>query len=112
MHLSLGAVWAHEFRRGSGFGERAESNFSFLVTTEITISSFNGFNVGSMGPYTCGVVDLHLGEQLAVDAEVAELAPLVADDAVALAGHGDEAWESAVVWPLQSPKEVPSDGVE
>lgn len=37
--------------------------------------------------YTCGVIDLHLGQQLAIDAEVAELTPVVVDDAVALTGH-------------------------
>lgn len=34
-----------------------------------------------------GIIDLHLCQQFSINAEVAEAASLVADDAVALAGH-------------------------
>ena len=46
------------------------------------------------------VVDLHLGQQFPVDAEVAEAASLVADDAVALAGHRNEARTQAGLWAI------------
>ena len=46
------------------------------------------------------VVDLHLGQQFAVDAEVAEASSLIADDAVALAGHGDESRTQAGLWAI------------
>ena len=62
--------------------------------------------------YPRGVVDLHLRQQLAVDAEVAEASALVADDAVALAGHGDEARLLAQLRALQGPQQVPRDGVD
>lgn len=58
-----------------------------------------------------GVIDLHLCQQLPVDAEVAETATVVVDDAVALAGHRDEPWTLIVIGALQGPQEVPRDGV-
>lgn len=62
--------------------------------------------------YTCGVIDLHLGQQLSIDAEVAELTPVVVDDAVALAGHWDQTGEHTVVGTLQSSQEITGDGVD
>lgn len=59
-----------------------------------------------------GVIDLHLCQQFPINAEVAEAAPLVVDDAVALTGHGDEPRALIVVWALQSPQQVPCDGVD
>lgn len=37
--------------------------------------------------YPGGIIDLHLCQQFPINAEVAEAAPLVVDDAVALTGH-------------------------
>ena len=37
--------------------------------------------------YPGGIIDLHLCQQFSINAEVAEAASLVVDDAVALAGH-------------------------
>lgn len=37
--------------------------------------------------YPGGIIDLHLCQQFSINAEVAEVASLVVDDAVALAGH-------------------------
>lgn len=51
-------------------------------------------------PYSGGIVDLHLCQQFSINAEVAKAAPLVVDDAVALAGHGDKPWALIVIWPL------------
>lgn len=62
--------------------------------------------------YPAGIVDLHLGQKLSVYAEVAEATSLVVDDAVAFAGHGDEARPLAQLRPLQSPEQVPCDGVD
>lgn len=64
-----------------------------------------------MRAYPGRVVELHLSEQLAIDAEVAEAASLVVYDAVTLAGHGDEPRLLAVFWTLQSPQQIPCDGV-
>lgn len=61
--------------------------------------------------YTCGVVNLHLGEQLSVDAEVTELASLIADDTVAFTRDRYEPRERTVIGTLQSPEEIPGDGV-
>lgn len=58
-----------------------------------------------------GIIDLHLCQQLPVDAEVAETASVVVDDAVALAGHRDEPRTAVVIRALQGPQEVPRDGV-
>lgn len=64
-----------------------------------------------MRSYPGGVVQLHLSEELAIDAEVAEAASLVVYDAVTLTGDGDEPWLLAVLWTLQSPQQIPCDGV-
>lgn len=64
-----------------------------------------------MRSYPCGVIELHLSEQLAIDAEIAEAASLVVDDAVTLAGDRDEPRLLAVLRPLQSPQQIPCDGV-
>lgn len=66
---------------------------------------------GCASAHPGGIVDLHLCQQLPVDAEVAEAASLIVDDAVALAGHRDEPRTLIVVWALQGPQEVPCDGV-
>lgn len=50
-------------------------------------------------------------QHFAVNAEVAEAAPLIVDDAVALARHGDEAGPLAQLRPLQGPEQVPCDSV-
>ena len=63
-------------------------------------------------PHPRGVVDLHLRQQLSVYAEVAEAASLVVDDAVAFAGHWDEAGPLTQLRPLQGPQQVPCDGVD
>jgi len=63
-------------------------------------------------PYPCGIVDLHLSQQFPVDAEVAEAASLVVNDAVALAGHRDDARPLTQLWTLQGPQQVPRDGVD
>lgn len=62
--------------------------------------------------YPGGIIDLHLCQKFSINAEVAEAASLVVDDAVALAGHRDEPWAPIVVWALQSPQQVPCDGVD
>lgn len=67
---------------------------------------------GALQPHPRGVVDLHLGQKFPVDAEVAETSSLVVDDAVALAGHGDEPGPQTQLWPLQGPEQVPGDGVD
>lgn len=67
---------------------------------------------GRASAHPGGIVDLHLCQQLPVDAEVAETASLIVDDAVALAGHRDEPWTLIVVRALQGPQEVPCDGVD
>lgn len=54
--------------------------------------------------YPGGIIDLHLCQKLSINAEVAEAAPLVVDDAVAFAGHCDESWALVVIWSLQSPQ--------
>lgn len=64
-----------------------------------------------MSAHPGGIIDLHLCQQLPVDAEVAEPASVVVDDAVALAGHRDEPRTLIVVGALQGPQEVPRDGV-
>ena len=62
--------------------------------------------------YPGGIIDLHLCQQFPINAEVAEAASLVVDDAVPLAGHWDEPWAQIVVRPLQSPQQVSRDGVD
>lgn len=62
--------------------------------------------------YPCGIIDFHLCQQFSVYAEVAESTPLIVDDAVSLTGHRDEARSLAQLRTLQSPKQVPSDGVD
>lgn len=54
--------------------------------------------------YPGGIIDLHLCQQFSINAEVAEVASLIVDDAVALAGYWDEPWALTVVRPLQSPQ--------
>lgn len=61
--------------------------------------------------YPGGVIELHLSEQLAVDAEVAETASLVVDDAVTFTGDGNESRLLAVLWAFQGPQKIPCDGV-
>lgn len=62
--------------------------------------------------YPGRIIDLHLCQQFSINAEVAKVASLIVDDAVALAGHWDEPWALIVVRPLQSPQQVPCDGVD
>lgn len=57
----------------------------------------------TLSSYPGGIIDLHLCQQFAINAEVAEAPSLIVDNAVALAGHRDEPWAQIVVWPLQSP---------
>lgn len=59
-----------------------------------------------------GVVDFHLCQQFSIDAEVAETASFVTDDAVALAGHRDEPGPLKMIRSLQSPQKVSCDGVD
>lgn len=59
-----------------------------------------------------GIVDLHLCQQFAINAEVAEVPSLIVDNAVALTGHWDEPGALTVSRSLQSPQKVPSDGVD
>lgn len=61
--------------------------------------------------HPCGVVDLHLRQKFSVDAEVAKTSSLVVNDAVALAGHGDEPGTQTKLRPLQGPEQIPGDGV-
>lgn len=63
-------------------------------------------------PYSRGIVDFHLRQQFAIYAEVAETTSLVINDAVSLAGHGDEARPHAKLRTLQGPQQVACDGVD
>lgn len=61
--------------------------------------------------YPRGIVDLHLCQQFAVYAEVTEATSLIIDDAVSLAGHGDETRPLAQLRTFQGPQQVSCDGV-
>lgn len=63
-------------------------------------------------PYPRGVVDLHLCQQFSIYAEVAKAASLIVDDAVALAGHWDEAGPLTQLRALQGSEKVPGDSVD
>lgn len=62
--------------------------------------------------YPGGIIDLHLCQQFSINAEVTQAAFLIVDNAVTLAGHWDEPRALMAVWALQSPQQVPRDGVD
>lgn len=62
--------------------------------------------------YPSGIIDLHLCQQFSINAEVAEVASFIVDDTVTLAWHRDEPWALTVVRPLQSPQQIPRDGMD
>lgn len=62
--------------------------------------------------YLDAVLHLHVSQQLAVDAEEAEVALVVVDHAVPLRGRLDETWTRAALWTLQGAQQVPVHGVD
>lgn len=54
--------------------------------------------------YACGVIDLHLGQEFSINAEVTEVSSLIVDDTVALTGHRDQTGLEAVLGALQGPQ--------
>lgn len=87
------------------------SKLKTTSTERHATTSFSENDWCQKSAYPDGIIDLHLCQQLSINAEVAEASPLVVDDAVALAGHRDEPGTLIVVWPLQSSQQVPCDGV-
>ncbi len=54
--------------------------------------------------YTCGVIDLHLCQEFAINAEVTEVSSLKIDDTVALTRHRDQTGPETILGALQGPQ--------
>lgn len=87
-------------------------NLKCFTVQENRHSLISHWGLNHVSAYPGGIIDCHLCQKFSINAEVAEAASLVADDAMALARHRDEPWALIVVRALQSSQQVPSDGVD
>lgn len=87
-------------------------NLKYFTVQENRNSPISHWGLNHVSAYPGGIIECHLCQKFSINAEVAEAASLVVDDAVALARHRNETWALIVVRALQSSQQVPSDGVD